>query len=74
MSSSFLIGRVDPLGATHDLDRDENRGERISQLVRQQRQELVFPNTGLTQQRLGAGAFDGLPGPVRGLFDEFNFL
>ena len=50
------------------------RGERISQFVRQQRQELVFPGIGLPQLFLGPRAFDGLPGPLRGFLDQFDFL
>ena len=60
--------------APNQFEAGSNRSERISQFVRQHRQELVFSRIGFTQLLLGAGAFDGLPGPLRGFLDQFDFL
>jgi hypothetical protein len=40
-------------GDAHHLERAADRGERIAQLVRQRRQELVLPPVGVTQRDLG---------------------
>ena len=71
---AFLVGPFDPLGATHDFNREQDRRKRVAQLVRQHRQELVLSNTGVPELFLGAGAFEGLPGPLGGLLDELNLL
>ena len=55
--------------APNQFQTGSNRGERISQFVRQHRQELVFARGGVPQLLLGAGAFDRLPGPLRGFPD-----
>ena len=73
--------------AAHSLDRHHgvaavpnqfearaDRGERIYQFVCQHRQELVFSGTGVSQLFFGARAFDGLPGALRGVLDQFDFL
>ena len=60
--------------APNQFEAGSYRRERISQLVRQHRQELVFARIGFPQLLLGAGAFDGLPGPLRGVLDQFDFL
>ena len=60
--------------APNQFEAGSYRGERISQFVREHRQELVFSRIGVPQLLLGAGAFDGLPRPLRGFLDEFDFL
>jgi len=50
------------------------RRERVSQFVRQHRQEFVFPSIGCSQLLLGAGTLDDLPGPLRGFLDQFDFV
>jgi hypothetical protein len=60
--------------ATNQFEAGAYRSERISQFVRQDRQELVLSSICFPQPLLGAGAFDGLPGTPRSVCDEFDLL
>ena len=53
----------------NQVEAGSDRRERISQFVRQHRQELVFARGGVPQLLFGAGALDRLPGPLRGFPD-----
>jgi hypothetical protein len=69
-----LDGRHGVAAAANQFESGSNRGERISQFMRQHRQELVFPSIGFPQLPLRTGAFDRFPGARRGFLDEFNLL
>ena len=60
--------------APNQFEAGSYRGERISKLVREHRQELIFPSVSLPHLILGASALDSLPGALGGIPDEFDLV